>query len=210
MADMYQQMGYGARQVGFGHRPAIAVVDFQTAFTDPQYPLGGSPLVLQALENTARLLAVARRHSIPIASCYTAYTGEHDTPYWKIPAVVEQFRHGHPCTALDPRIYDPHYDVVVRKTGPSIFFQTPVVPYFIKAGVDTVIITGCNTSGCIRASTIDSFQYGYRTIIAAECVGDPEEQPHYDNLRDVERRYADICPLSEIIGYIEHVGQRQL
>ena len=101
MADMYQQMGYGARQVGFGHWPAIAVVDFQTAFTDPQYPLGGSPLVLRALENTARLLAVARRHHIPIASCYTAYTGERDT-YWKIPTVVEQFRHGHPCTELDP------------------------------------------------------------------------------------------------------------
>jgi maleamate amidohydrolase len=142
MADMYQQMGYGARQVGFGQRPGIVVVDFQTA----------------------------RRHRIPVASCYTAYTGERDTPYWKIPAVVEQFRHGHPCTALDPRIYDPQYDVVVRKTGPSIFFQTPVVPYFIKAGVDTVIITGCNTSGCIRASTIDSFQYGYRTIIAAEPI----------------------------------------
>jgi maleamate amidohydrolase len=94
MADMYQQMGYGARQIGFGNWPGIVVVDFQTAFTDPQYPLGGAPLVLRALENTARLLVVARRHHIPIASCYTAYTGERDMPYWKIPAVVEQFRHG--------------------------------------------------------------------------------------------------------------------
>ena len=209
MADMYQQMGYGARQIGFGNWPGIVVVDFQTAFTDPQYPLGGAPLVLQALENTARLLAVARRHHIPIASCYTAYTSERDMPYWKIPAVVEQFRHGHPGTTLDPRIYDPNYDVVVRKTGPSIFFQTPVVPYFIRQGVDTVIITGCNTSGCIRASTIDSFQYGYRTIIPVECVGDPEEQPHHDNLRDVERRYADLYPLSEVMGYIEQLGSHQ-
>jgi maleamate amidohydrolase len=207
MADIYQQMGYGARQIGFGNQPGIVVVDFQTAFTDPQYPLGGAPLVVQALENTARLLEVARRHHIPVASCYTAYTNERDTPYWKIPAVVEQFRLGHPGTELDPRIYDPAYDVVVRKTGPSIFFQTPVVPYFIKAGVDTVIVTGCNTSGCIRASVIDSFQYGYRTIIPAECVGDPAEQPHRDNLRDVERRYADICPLSEVIGYIKQWGQ---
>lgn len=206
MADVYQQMGYGARQIGFGHRPGIVVVDFQIAFTDPQYPLGGAPLVQRAVEHTARLLAVARRHRVPIASCYTAYTNERDMPYWKIPAVVEQFRLGHPGTALDPRIYDATYDVVVRKTGPSIFFQTPVVPYFIRQGVDTVIITGCNTSGCIRASTIDSFQYGYRTIIPEECVGDPDEQPHADNLRDVERRYADICPLSEVIGYIEQLG----
>ncbi len=72
-----------------------------------------------------------------------------------------------------------------------------------------MIITGCNTSGCIRASTIDSFQCGYRTIIAEECVGDPEEQPHVDNLRDVGRRKAELCPLSEIIGYIEQLGSRK-
>ncbi len=72
-----------------------------------------------------------------------------------------------------------------------------------------MIITGCNTSGCIRAATIDSFQCGYRTIIAEECVSDPEEQPHVDNLRDVGRRYAELCPLSEIIGYLEQLKDRK-
>lgn len=201
MSDVYRAMGYEAQKIGFGKRPGIIVVDFQTAFTDPAYPLGGRPLVMRALENTAALLQAARPKDIPVASCYTAYKNERDMPYWKITAVLEQFRYGHPCTQLEPRIYDPAYDFVVCKTGPSIFFNTPVVSYFIKQRVDTVIVTGCNTSGCIRGSTIDSFTYGFRTIVPEDCVGDLDEQPHLDNLRDVGRRYADISSLAEVIEY---------
>ena len=124
-------------------------------------------------------------------------------PHWKISAVREQFRLDHPSSTLDPLIYDDSYDVVVCKFGPSIFHQTPVVPYFIKEGVETVIITGCNTSGCIRASTIDSFQWGFRTIVPEDCVGDIEEGPHRDNLRDVGRRYADVSSADDVIAYIK-------
>ena len=113
-------------------RPAIAVVDFQTGFTDGKYPLGGRPLVERAVENTARMLEVARAANVPVATCYTAYTSQRDAPYWKIPAVMEEFRHGHPCTELDPRIYEPDYDVVYCKTGPSIFFQTAVSQFFYQ------------------------------------------------------------------------------
>jgi maleamate amidohydrolase len=129
-------------------------------------------------------------------------------PYWKIEAVREQFIHGHPSVALDPRIYEPSYDVVVCKTGPSIFFQTPVVPFFVKERVDTVIITGCTTSGCIRASSIDSFQWGFRTIVAEDCVGDHEEGPHNDNLRDISRRYVDLTTAEALIPYLEEAGRR--
>jgi maleamate amidohydrolase len=205
MKDVYREMGYDAQKIGFGERPGIIVVDFQTAFTDPQYPIGGRPLVMRALENTAELLKAARPKKIPVASCYTAYMDERDMPYWKISTVAEQFRYGHPCTQLDPRIHDPAYDFVVCKTGPSIFFNTPVVSYFIKQRVDTVIVTGCNTSGCIRGSTIDSFTYGFRTIVPEDCVGDLDEQPHKDNLRDVGRRYADISSLSEVLAYLKAV-----
>jgi maleamate amidohydrolase len=196
-------MGYEAHKIGFGERPGIIVVDFQTAFTDPKYPLGGRPLVMRALQNTATLLKAARPQKIPVASCYTAYKSDRDMPYWKIKAVVEEFRYGHPCTQLDDRIYDPAYDFVVCKTGPSIFFNTPVVSYFIKQRVDTVIVTGCNTSGCIRGSSLDSFTYGFRTIVPEDCVGDLDEQPHHDNLRDIGRRYADISSLAEVLAYLK-------
>ncbi|MFQ5466674.1 MAG: isochorismatase family protein, partial [Kiloniellaceae bacterium] len=102
------------------------------------------------------------------------------------------------------------YDVAVCKTGPSIFFQTPVMPFFVKERVDTVIVTGCVTSGCIRASVIDAFQFGFRTIVPEDCVGDHEEQPHNDNLRDVGRRYCDVTESGAAIDYIEDWRRKNL
>src|SRR4029077_15934795 len=163
--DDYQRRSYGAIPVGTGEKPGIVVVDFQLGFTDPQYPLGGAPLVMRALQNNAKLLKVARRHGVPVAVCNTAYLNEREMPYWKITAVRETFLHSHPSTRLDPRIYEPGYDVQVTKKGPSIFFQTGVANYFTKERVDTVIVTGCNTSGCIRGTALDSFSLRYRTLV---------------------------------------------
>ena len=204
----YSERSYGAVEIGVGERPGIVVIDYQKAFTEEQYALGGAPMVMRGLENTARLLEVARRNNVPVANCYTAYKSQEDMPHWKVGVVREELIHGHPCTELDPRIYDPNYDVALCKTGASIFFQTPVVPFFTRQGVDTVIVTGCITSGCVRASSIDSFQWGFRTIVPEDCVGDHDEQPHRDNLRDLGRRYADISDSETMIGYLEDVGRR--
>jgi maleamate amidohydrolase len=201
--DDYKNRSYGEIPVGFGRKPGIVVVDFQIGFTDPAYPLGGAPLVTRAVENTARLLKVARGYGVPVAVCNTAYMNEREMPYWKITAVRETFLHSHPSVALDPRIYDPDYDLAVTKKGPSIFFSTGVSDYFAKERVDTVIVTGCNTSGCIRASSIDSFSYRYRTIVPEDCVGDIEEGPHRDNLRDLGRRYVDVSDLATVLGQLE-------
>ena len=208
MTDDYQRRSYGAIPVGTGEKPGIVVVDFQLGFTDPQYPLGGAPLVMRALENTAALLQVARRHGVPVAVCNTAYLNEREMPYWKITAVRETFLHSHPSTRLDPRIHDPDYDLTVTKKGPSIFFETGVANYFTKERVDTVIVTGCNTSGCIRGTALDSFSLRYRTLVPEDCVGDIEEQPHRDNLRDIGRRYVDIVDLAFCTGYLETWGKR--
>ena len=206
--DDYINRSYGARDVGMKGRVGIVVVDFQLAFTDKQFALGGAPLIMRGVENTARLLKVARAHNVPVASCFTSYKSDRDRPYWKVAAVCDEFRHDHPGSQLEPRIYDKDYDVVVSKHGPSIFFQTPVVPYFIKEGVQTVIITGCTTSGCVRASTIDSFSWGFRTIVPEDCVGDHEDGPHNDNLRDVGRRYADISTADKVIAHIQANGKQ--
>lgn len=203
VSDDYKNRSYGEIPVGFGQKPGIVVVDFQKGFTEAQYPLGGAPLVMRALENTAKLLEVARRYGVPVATCNTAYMSEREMPYWKITAVRETFRHDHPSAELDPRIYDADYDLRVCKKGPSIFFNTGVSDYFIKERVDTVIITGCNTSGCIRASSIDSFSYRFRTIVPEDCVGDIEEQPHRDNLRDLGRRYVDVSDLNTVLAQFE-------
>lgn len=208
MSDAYAERSFGKLSVGFGEKPGIVVVDFQLAFTDPRYPLGGGPMVVRALENTAKLLAVARRYNIPIASSIISYGHEREMPYWKIATVRETFFHDHPGSQLDPRIYDPAYDVVVHKKAPSIFFDTDVHSFFIKERVDTVIVTGCNTSGCIRATAIDSFSYRYRTLVPEDCVGDVEEGPHFANLRDLDRRYADVTTLEACLDQIEAWRQK--
>ena len=206
MTDIYEQIGFGSIPVEFGRSPAILVVDFQAAEIDPGFPLGGAPLVSRAVENTARLLDVARRCNVPVTSCYTAYFGERDMPYWKIPTVREHYFHGSPGTRLDPRIHDPEYDFVVCKSGASMFFQTPVLPYLIRNSVDTIVVTGCSTSGCVRATVIDSFQFGFRTIVPEDCVGDSDQGPHEDNLRDVARRYCDVTSCDEVIREIDTHG----
>jgi maleamate amidohydrolase len=208
MTDTYREVGFDARRIGFGERPGIAVVDFQKGFTRPEFRLGGRPLVERAVTNSALLLKAARAANLPVATCYTAYTSERDMPYWKIAPVLKDFVHGNAAVELDERIYEQGYDAVVCKTGPSIFFQTPVAAFFIKERVDTVIIVGCNTSGCVRASVNDAFSYGYRVIVPEPCVGDVEEGPHRDNLRDVGRRYADVVGLEEVLDYIETIRRR--
>lgn len=204
--DDYKGSGYGEIAVGYGQRPGILVIDFQKSHTSQEFPFGGRPLAMRALENTRKLLAVARPLGIPVAVCYTAYQSERDMPYWKIRPVRENYLPGNPAIELDDSIVDRDYDLVIRKTGPSIFYETKVEPYFTKASVDTVIVTGVNTSGCIRATVIDSFQRGYRTIVPEDCVGDVEEGPHRDNLRDVERRYADVVTLDSVLGYLCTLG----
>ncbi|HEY2398786.1 MAG TPA: isochorismatase family protein [Steroidobacteraceae bacterium] len=204
MSDRFDEVGYGGRPVGLGERPAVVTVDFQLGFTHPDYPSGRSPHINRAVENTARLLKAARPLGIPVISCNVSWGSEREMGYWKVDALYNgDFRHGHPSTKLDPRIYDPTYDVFFTKSAPSIFFLTPLVNILTKNRVDTVIVCGCTTSGCVRASIIDSFSYGYRTIVPEECVGDMEEGPHRDNLRDVGRRYADVMTLDSVIAALK-------
>ncbi len=206
MTDDYARRGYGASGVGFGERIGIAVVDFQLGFTDARFPMGGAPLTDRAVGNTARLLAAARAARLPVVSCYTAYHGG-DAPHWKIPPVLEGLRHGREETRLDPRIADPS-DIVLCKSAPSIFFQTAAAPIFVRNRVDTVIVTGCTTSGCVRASVIDAFSFGFRVIVPEDCVGDVEEGPHVANLRDVGRRYADVVDLAVCLERIAALPRR--
>ena len=203
MTDRFDEAGYGAHPVGFGERLAVLVVDFQRAFTDPAFPAGKSPHIHAAAERTVDLLKVARSAGLPVVTCRTAWSNETDMIPWKTAAVRTGMFIGDPATEMDPRIHDPVYDVNVVKAGPSIFFGTPVVSCLVKQRVDTVIVTGCTTSGCVRASIIDAFSWGFRTIVPEDCVGDMEIEAHEDNLRDVGRRYADIVSAADCIAQIK-------
>ena len=200
--ETFKAKGYDAdTRMGFGTKPAVVVVDFQKAFTNPRFPLSGSAHVERAVENTAILLKAARAAGAPIAHSYTAHSSARDAPHWKVKAVTNLFRHGWEGCELDPRTYDPSYDAVYCKAAPSIFFGTSVAQFFAKEQVDTVFITGCTTSGCVRASVIDAFSFGFRVMVPEPCSGDQEEEAHHANLLDVGRRYADVLTLEESLEY---------
>jgi maleamate amidohydrolase len=202
MADAYGQVGYGSSEIGYGQRAAVLVVDWQTAFTDPKFALGGLERLHQARDRTASLLKVARTHGVPVAACYTAYCSSKDMPFWKVKAVRDEFFYGHPCTEMDPKIYDAG-DFTYCKNAPSMFFQTPLITFLVRQNVDTVIVTGCTTSGCVRATIVDAFSFGFRVQVPEDCCGDAEEGPHLDSLRDCGRRYCDVTHSDRVIQWLE-------
>ncbi|MFK7956549.1 MAG: isochorismatase family protein [Lysobacterales bacterium] len=204
MTDRFTQAGYGSETIGFGKRPAILTVDFQHSFTRDKWPVGGSPHITSAVEHTEPLLHAARARGIPVAQCNVAWQSKKDMAYWKVGPLSDGhcFR-GQEATQIEECLVDEEYDFLFTKTAPSIFFLTPLLTFLTTHRVDTTIITGCTTSGCVRASIVDSFSYGYRTMVPEECVGDQERDAHEANLRDVGRRYADVMPVAQVMDYLD-------
>jgi maleamate amidohydrolase len=202
--DLYAVAGYGSRTVGYGKKPAVLVVDFQNAVTNSEAAMGKSPLVASAIPHTVELLETARAVKAPVIFCATWFKADkQDMPPWKI-AAMDDWVEGSWDVQIDDRLWRDG-DVLVVKKAPSIFFGTPVTTILTKAGVDTVILAGANTSGCIRASTIDSFSHGFRTILPRECIGDQGEGPHAANLRDVGIRYADVVAVADVLAYLKEL-----
>ena len=206
--DTYQDIGYGAMEIGFGERPGILVVDLQTGFTQPRLSHGRLPAC--ASRRGEHRTGARGRASGAGAGRQLLYRLSLRARHALLEdrAGAGELLRGRPCAEMEPRTSDPDYDYILQKSGPSIFFQTPVTAFLTKHGVDTTIVVGCMTSGCIRASVIDSFSYGYRTMVPEDCVGDADERPHRDNLRDVGRRYADIVSSERVLDYLDEIRKR--
>lgn len=206
MQDIYEQRGYGSRPLGFGQKPGVVVVDFQRGFIDPAFPMGGAPMVDRAVRNTVPVMLAARRAGLPVIACVNGYDSPRAAPHWKVAPVLDLLRDT-PATELDPRIAAAGPDVLLMKSAPSIFFATPAAAILTRERVDTVIVAGCITSGCVRASVIDAFSLGFRVMVAEDCVGDHDEAAHRQNLKDVARRYADVIDGAAAIAAIEAWGR---
>jgi maleamate amidohydrolase len=205
--DVYAARGYGARPQGFGEKPAVVVVDFQKGFTDPVFPMGGAPMVQTAVANTAAVMRAAKSAGLPIIACVIAFEARSAAPHWKVDPVLD-LTAGSTACELDPRIAAEKPDVVLAKTAPSLFFGTPAGAILTRERVDTVIVTGCITSGCVRASIIDAFSLGFRVQVPRDCVGDHDPAAHEQNLADVGRRYADIIDARTAISAIDRWRER--
>lgn len=200
----YRRKGLAVRS-GYGARPVLLVVDFINGFTDPSSPLGGD--LTRQIEVTVGLLAEFRRGGLPVVYTTIAYNADlRDAGMWikKIPSLNILIK-GSAMVEVDGRIPPRRDEYVVEKKFASSFFGTDLEAYLKALGVDTIIMTGCTTSGCIRSSAIDSMQCGFYTIVVGDAVGDRAEGPHEANLFDIDAKYGDVVSSREALDYVRSV-----
>lgn len=193
--------GVWGNRIGFGKKPAVIVIDFMKAYTTEGAPLF-APGVVAAVARTPALLASARDAGIPVIHTNILYHAPNcaDGGIWvKKAPVMTAMVAGNPlaefCDGVEPLPGEP----VFTKQYASAFFGTSLAPMLHAEGIDTVVLAGCSTSGCVRATAVDAVQYGFRTIVVRDCVGDRHDGPHEANLFDIDSKYGDVVTLDEAI-----------
>jgi nicotinamidase-related amidase len=202
--EVYGKAGLG-QAVTLGRSPAVLVVDFSCGFTDPACTLGSD--LTAEVEATRRLLDAARAKGLPVVFTTIGFEANcKDGGLWlqKVPALAELQLGGH-WVDLDPRLGAREDETVIVKKGASGFFGTNLASVLVAQHVDSVILCGATTSGCIRATAIDLLQYGFPTLVPRECVGDRASAPHDANLFDIQAKYADVVGLEEALAFVESV-----
>jgi maleamate amidohydrolase len=197
----YERKGFAARS-GYGKSPILLVVDFINGFTDPKSPLGGD--FASELNATRQLQEAFRRAHLPIAYTTIGYAPDlHDGGLFvkKVPSLAILQR-GSRLVEQDERLAPRPDERIIEKQYASAFFGTVLDGHLRSLGVDTVVMAGCTTSGCIRASAIDCLQYGFHTIVVREAVGDRAIGPHEANLFDIDAKYADVVSLWDALDYL--------
>ncbi len=194
-------------RLGFGTRPAVIVIDFTNAYTT-----AGSPLyaegVVRAVIASGPLLAAARAAGVPVIYTKVLYhpSGADGGLFLHKVPFLRSLVPGEPLAEIDDRVAPTPRDLVIVKNYPSAFFGTTLATTLTAAGIDTTILLGCSTSGCVRATAIDSIQHGFRTIVPRECVGDRHDGPHDANLFDMNAKYADVLSRDEVIAHLAGAG----
>lgn len=197
----FRDKGLGSR-VGFGQRPALLVIDLQTGFTNLRSPLAGE--LDSQVAATNALLDPARAARIPVIFSTVAYDAElQEAGIWirKIPAnrwLVE----GSEWVQIDARLSQRPEEMTLVKKYASCFFGTDLAARLVSRGIDTLLIAGCTTSGCVRATAVDACSYGFRTVVVEDAVGDRAALPHAASLFDIDAKYGDVVALADAVGYL--------
>jgi maleamate amidohydrolase len=208
-ATLFAARGFGNR-IGFGDRPAILVVDMINGFTDPSLPLGSS--FGQEIDATRELLDGARSASTYIFFTAVAYRDKElgDAGIWRRKQHgLVSLRAGTSAVDIDKRLGRRPNEPVIEKKQASAFFGTDLIARLTVRQIDTVIISGCTTSGCVRASAVDACAYGFRTCVVREAVGDRAEAAHLQSLFDLDQKYADVVSLGEVLSYLASIPARR-
>lgn len=199
---------------GFGRKPILINIDLQKAYTSVgefKTAYQTDPKQLDYVNELARL---CRSKNLPVVWTHVAYLDSaDDAGVWgtrtNTPDSLQNIKVGSRRAEFDDRLEIDHdRDVIYNKRMPSVFHETPLQSLLVWHQVDTIIVTGGSTSGCVRATVVDSLAHGYRTIVAEECVADKHEIPHYSNLCDMLLKYADVEPVEAVKAYLEDYTPR--
>ena len=194
---------------GFGSKLAIVNVDFQQAYTRPDlFPKTSYVTDPDQITYVNQVSSLARAKKMPVIWTRVAYKPDAgDAGVWgtRTDTVdsLQNIKYDSERHQFDPRcVIDQSTDLIYTKRMPSAFFESPLASYLVWHKVDTVLVTGGSTSGCVRATAVDSLSHGYRTIVAEECVADKHESYHFANLTDLLLKYADVVRVQEVIDWL--------
>ncbi len=197
------------KRFGFGQRPALINVDLQNAYTRVGEFITAYETDPKQLEYVNQLARALRAKKFPVVWTYVAYmeSGE-DCGVWgtrsDTPDSLQNIKAGSRRSEFDQRLdIDRKRDIIVNKRMASAFHETNLNSLFSFHKIDTVIVTGGSTSGCVRATVVDSLQRSFRTIVPEECVADKHESPHFANLYDMALKYADVVSVAEVLEYVK-------
>jgi maleamate amidohydrolase len=207
MDEFFRKRGF-SRTIGFGERAAVIVIDIIGAFTNPDLPLGTN--LDSVIEQTNRILGPARAAKLPIFFSSVAYEHEdlRDAGIWALKqSGVMTLRAGTPEVQVDRRLGQRPGEALIMKKYASCFFGTDLVTRLHTLKVDTLILAGCTTSGCVRATAVDGLQYGFRVMIPREAVGDRAAPAHEQSLFDLNAKYADVVSVDDVLGYLSKLKQ---
>jgi maleamate amidohydrolase len=195
--DIYAKQGF-AHNIGIGDAPALVIVDFVIGFTDPAHFGGGN--IAAAITRTVELLALARRRGWPVVHTRVVYADDGSNCGGftrKVPA-LRRLTETSDLSQIVGELTPVPGELILRKHNASAFFGTELAGWLASRRIDTLIVAGCTTSGCVRATVIDSCSYSFRTIVAEDCVGDRALGPHEANLFDMRQKYADVMTAADI------------
>jgi maleamate amidohydrolase len=207
--EFFRQRGFGIK-IGFGERPALIIIDMINGFTDAAMPLGANLDGQIAAQKP--LLQVAHERDIPVIFSTVMYEEADikDAGIWALKQKgARTLTAGSDAVKVDTRLGMQPNDILLMKKYASCFFGTDLVPRLNSRRVDTLIITGCTTSGCVRATAVDAVQNGFRPMVVREAVGDRSAAAHEQSLFDLNAKYADVVSLDETLQYLKTVGHNR-
>ena len=196
--DVYRKQNFG-NVSGIGKRCALILVDFVNGFVDAEQ--FGGPHIAAAVESTVPLLAAFRQAGLPVVHTRVVFAddGANKNVFCiKVPPLLKLTEHASGSQTV-PQLAPVKGELVLRKTSASAFFSTGLSEWLHLRGVDTAVIVGCTTSGCVRATVVDAMQFNFSTIVIEDCVGDRAMGPHDANLFDMRQKYADVMKRDEFL-----------